>query len=131
MPNSMPNRTDDRPLVLIVDDDFAVRESLASAMQAFGFRTSTAGNGAEGLTALEAEAPSAIITDLHMPEMDGFALISALHRSDTGIPVIAMSGGGTQDIDKARRLGAAAAFHKPLRVLEMIDALHGLTVRVA
>ena len=124
----MPQSTDTRPLVLIVDDDLAVRESLAAVMEAFGFRTQTAVNGADGLKAVKAEAPSAIITDLQMPEMTGLDLITALRRTATGIPVIVISGG---DVEAARRMGAAAAFHKPLPVFEMIDAVQGLTRRAA
>jgi len=124
----MPQSTDPRPLVLIVDDDLAVRESLAAVMEAFGFRTRTAGNGVEGLEAVAAEAPSAVITDLQMPRMSGIELIASLRRSRNGIPVIAMSGG---DVEAAKRLGAAAAFHKPLPVFEMIDTLVGLTQHAA
>lgn len=122
---------DIRPLVLIVDDDFCVRDSLAAVMEAFGFRTRTACNGAEGLTAVEAEAPSAIITDLQMPEMNGFEMMTVLRRTRTGIPVIVISGNSAKDIDAARHLGAVAAFNKPLPVFEMIDAVCDLTIRAA
>jgi len=124
----MLQNADTRPLVLIVDDDHAVRDSLAAVMEAFGFRTRTAGNGAEGLEAVAAERPAAIITDLQMPEMGGFELISALRRTKTGIPVIVISG---DDVEAARRTGAAAAFHKPLPVLEVIDTVCGLTQHAA
>jgi two-component system response regulator MprA len=127
-PTPMPQNADTRPLVLIVDDDRAVRESLAEVMEAFGFRTRTAGNGAEGLAAVAVERPAAIITDLQMPQMNGLELISALRRTRTGIPVIAISGG---DVEAARRSGAAAIFHKPLPVGEVIDTVCGLTHRAA
>jgi CheY-like chemotaxis protein len=128
----MLQTTDDaRPLVLIIDDDLAVRESLAAVMEAFGFRTRTAGNGIEGLEAVDSESPSAIITDLHMPEMNGLEMIAALRRTRTGIPVIVISGSSAREVDAARNMGAAAAFHKPLPVFEMIDAVCGLTQRAA
>ena len=117
-----------RPLVLIVDDDLAVRESLVAVMEAFGFRTHTAINGVEGLRAVAAERPSAIITDLQMPEMTGLDLIMALHRTATGVPVIVISAG---DIERARQAGAAAAFTKPLPVFEMIEAVQRLTQHAA
>jgi FixJ family two-component response regulator len=124
----MLQSTDTRPLVLIIDDDLAVRESLAAVMEAFGFRVNTAVNGVEGLEAVDAETPSAIITDLQMPGMSGLELLSALRRTRTGIPVIVISGG---DVDVARQMGAAAAFHKPLAVFEMIDTVSSLTQRAA
>jgi len=127
-PGMMPEKSaDTRPLVLIIDDDLAVRESLAAVMEAFGFRTSIAGNGLEGLVAVALEAPSAIITDLQMPRMSGLELITALGHTKTGIPVIAISGSTSTDLAKARQMGAVAAFHKPLPVFEMIGAISGLT----
>ena len=123
----MSQKTDTRPLVLIIDDDLAVRESLAEVMEAFGFRTSTASNGLEGLVTIALEAPSAIITDLQMPRMSGLELITALRHTKTGIPVIVISGSTSTDLAKARQLGAAAAFQKPLPVFDMIDAVSGLT----
>jgi CheY-like chemotaxis protein len=134
MPKPLDSAQDTRPLVLIVDDDLPVRESLAAVMEAFGFRTRTAGNGIEGLEAIDIETPSAIITDLHMPEMDGFELLTALRHTNTCIPIIAISGGITQGYDflgAAKRMGAVAAFPKPLPVLEMIDTISGLTARRA
>jgi CheY-like chemotaxis protein len=128
------NRADNLPLVLIVDDDRAVRDSLAEVIEAFGFRTRTANNGFEGLEAIKIEAPAAIITDLHMPDMDGFALLTALHSTGAGIPVIAISGGASKDYDflnAAKQMGAVATFHKPLPVLEMIDMISGLTATKA
>jgi FixJ family two-component response regulator len=123
-PTPMLQGTDPRPLVLIIDDDLAVRESLAMVMEAFGFRTQTAMNGIEGLEAVDAETPSAIITDLQMPGMNGLELLTALRRTSTGIPVIVISGG---DIEMARQMRADAAFHKPLAVFEMIDTVSNLT----
>ena len=122
------------PLVLIVDDDPAVRESLAAVIEAFGFRTCTAANGREGLAAVAAEAPSAIITDLHMPEMDGFELMSALRDTRSAIPIIAITGGITKGYDflaAAKHLGASATFEKPLAVLDVIDTIHDLTAQAA
>jgi len=129
-----PSDEETRPLVLIVDDDAAVRESLAAVIEAFGFRTCTAGNGLEGLEAVALEAPSAIITDLQMPEMDGFELLSALRRTETVIPVVAISGGiakGYDFLGAAKRMGAVATFPKPLAVLEVIDTISGLTAQRA
>jgi CheY-like chemotaxis protein len=122
------------PLVLIVDDDLAVRDSLAAVIEAFGFRTRTAGNGFEGLMAIQAEAPSAIITDLHMPEMDGFELMNALRNTQSNIPVIAISGGiatGYDFLNAAKHMGAVATFAKPLAVFEVIDTISDLTAHRA
>lgn len=129
-PHQIDSAAPVRPLVLIIDDDPAVRDSLAAVIEAFGFRTQTADNGLEGLAAIKIEAPAAIITDLHMPDMNGFEMLSALRQAGPDIPVIAISGGvakGYDFLSAARKMGAAATFQKPLPVFEMIDALSGLT----
>jgi CheY-like chemotaxis protein len=134
MPFAPGTPEDWRPLILIIDDDTAVRDSLAAVLQAFGFRTRTVCNGCEGLNAIATEAPSAIITDLHMPEMDGFELLTALRCAKTDIPVIVISGGMARGYDflgAARRMGAVAAFQKPLPVFEMMDTITGLTAQRA
>ena len=118
------------PLVLVIDDDFAVRDSLAAVIESYGFRTCTAANGFEGLQALNAEVPSAIITDMQMPEMDGFELLTALRHAKSSIPVIAISGArlrGYDVLSAARHMGAAATFQKPLPVPALIDAIAKLT----
>jgi len=125
---------EERPLVLIVDDDLDVRESLVALIEAFGFRTRTASNGRQGLEAVKVEAPEAIITDLNMPEMDGLALLSTLRAARSPIPVIVISGGisdGDDFLRAAKDLGAAATFRKPLQVLDMIDTITGLTAHHA
>ena len=116
--------------MLIIDDDFAVRDSLAAVIESYGFRASTAANGIEGLQALDIEIPAAIITDLHMPDMDGFELLSTLIVGQAGIPVIAISGGAFRGYDlltAAKHMGAAATFQKPLPVPAVIDAIASLT----
>lgn len=138
MESSLPSATDapedQRPLVLIIDDDPAVRDSLSAVIEAFGFRTHTATDGIEGLKAIATVGPAAIITDIHMPDMDGIELLTALRDASTSIPVIAISGGVAKGYDflgAARHMGAVAAFQKPLPVLEMIDLISGLTARNA
>jgi CheY-like chemotaxis protein len=134
MPFALQSADETRPLVLIVDDDMAARESLSAVIEAFGFRTRTAGNGLEGLEAMEAEAPSAIITDVHMPEMDGFEFLRALRTAEARIPVVVISGGVSRGYDflaAAKRMGASATFQKPLPVLEMIETISGLTAQAA
>jgi len=59
-----------------------------------------------------------------MPGMSGVELLTALRRTRSGIPVIVISG---DDIEVARQMGADAAFHKPLAVFEMIEAVSNLT----
>jgi CheY-like chemotaxis protein len=78
--------------VLVVDDDESVRNSVAMLLMAAGYEVSTAKNGFDALLQLRRTQPDLIISDLNMPEMSGFELLSVVRRRFPQIPVVAMSG---------------------------------------
>ena len=84
-----------RPLVLVVDDDDAIREALCELLEDAGFATVGARHGLEALRVLTASptAPTFILLDLMMPVMDGWAFCRSRWRSQTlrQIPVILIS----------------------------------------
>jgi two-component system chemotaxis sensor kinase CheA len=83
-----------RRAVLLVDDSPFFRNMLAPVLQAAGFDVTTAGSGAEALAHVDGGgAADIVITDIEMPEMDGFALTQALRRHPRGaeLPVIGLS----------------------------------------
>jgi signal transduction histidine kinase/CheY-like chemotaxis protein len=89
--------------LLLVDDDADSVAAMARLLEAAGWHTRTAGNGAEALAALAKTRPAAIILDLIMPEMDGFEFLQHL-RGDPqlrSIPVIVMSGKDPDEAEQA------------------------------
>src|SRR5215471_21713482 len=84
-----------RPLVLVVDDDDAIRDALADLLEDAGFDTVGARNGLEALNILAARAtaPMFILLDLTMPVMDGWAFCDRrrANRKFSEVPVIAIS----------------------------------------
>jgi len=107
-------------VVLLVDDDPAIRDSLSKELRAAGYTTVTATNGAEGLAAVQSHAPDVILTDLAMPRSDGFELISAL-RASSAVPIIVLSvRGGDADKVRALDLGADDFVTKPFSVNELL-----------
>ncbi|MEX2578229.1 MAG: response regulator [Verrucomicrobiales bacterium] len=80
--------------LLLVDDDEASLESMARVLDAAGWQTILARDGAEALATLEKTRPAAIVLDLLMPEMDGFEFLQHIQRHDhlSTIPVIVMTG---------------------------------------
>jgi CheY-like chemotaxis protein len=78
--------------ILVVDDDPGVRESMARLLNAAGYEVSTALNGFDALLQLRTMTPSLIVSDLNMPQMSGFELLSVLRRRFPDIPVVAVSG---------------------------------------
>jgi CheY-like chemotaxis protein len=80
--------------ILVVDDETNVLEATRQLLESLGYTVSAAAGGRQALRILNQKTADLVITDLLMPEMDGFELITALHEKHPGIPIVAMSGGG-------------------------------------
>ncbi len=78
--------------ILVVDDDQTVRETLLMVLQSEGYQVNTAIHGFDALLQIKRELPAIVISDLNMPEMSGFELLSVVRRRFPKISVIAMSG---------------------------------------
>lgn len=80
------------PVVFVVDDEEPVRLSLRVLLRAEGFAVETFGSGAELLAAMDRRTPDCVLTDLHMPGMDGREVIAELGRRHAKVPVVLMTG---------------------------------------
>jgi CheY-like chemotaxis protein len=78
--------------LLVVDDEPSVRESTAMLLTATGYRVRTAVHGLDALLQIKQQQPDLIISDLNMPQMSGFELLSIVRRRFPEIPVVAVSG---------------------------------------
>jgi CheY-like chemotaxis protein len=78
--------------VLVVDDESAVLQTSALVLKERGFEVISASDGFEALVELRRSTPDVIISDLKMPNMSGFELLSVVRRRFPHIPVIAISG---------------------------------------
>lgn len=107
-------------VILIADDDPAIRESLSKELRAAGYTTSTAADGSEAMGAFQSHAPDLVLTDLAMPRSDGFELIAGI-RATSRIPIIVLSVRGA-DADKVRALdlGADDFVTKPFSMAELL-----------
>jgi EAL domain-containing protein (putative c-di-GMP-specific phosphodiesterase class I)/CheY-like chemotaxis protein len=114
----------DRPPVLVVDDDESIRAFFRAALDRKGFRVLQASNGREALELIRAGTPvEVMLLDLHMPEMDGIATLHEL-RSDPvhrTLPVILVTG-STTEAERIRGLdrGADDVVVKPVSVTEIV-----------
>jgi two-component system, LuxR family, response regulator FixJ len=77
-----------KQIILIVDDDEAVRKSLRSLMESEGFAVCTFSNGHDLLNKASLPAIGCLVVDYHMPEMNGLELVSALRGRGVSIPAI-------------------------------------------
>jgi len=120
---------DDRKTrILIIDDDIGFRDLLRIHLSSAGYEVKVADDGVTGGRALLAQHPDLVISDVNMPFLDGFQLLSLL-RADAetaAIPVILLSGRSDGDtMAKAVELGAADFLTKPVtrdQLLESIEA---------
>jgi len=100
--------------VLIIDDEFDIREIATLSLTRGEIQVITASSGSEGVRLAREQHPDAILLDLMMPTMDGRATLRAL-RDETataGIPVVLMSA-ASDDAQDLKPLGAAGVIPKP------------------
>lgn len=103
-----------RDRILVVDDEAGAREGLRRLLEAWGYEAETAGSADEALARMEQIQPSAVITDLVMPGIDGLEFVRRL-QAEHGVPVIVFSGQGTIEAAvEAIKLGAQDFLEKPV-----------------
>ena len=78
--------------ILVVDDDWGVRETLTLLLLRAGYQASAAQNGVEALQEIQKHAPTLLLCDLEMPRMSGFELLPIVRSRFPRVAVIAMSG---------------------------------------
>lgn len=108
------------PLLLVIDDDPAIRQTLTRELALAGYDTAAAADGAEGAALFEEVQPDLVITDLAMPRADGHAVLAAVRRAGA-TPVIVLSVRGEEE-DKVRALdlGADDYVTKPFSLRELL-----------
>ena len=113
--------------ILVVDDDPDLLQSLRVLLEAYDYKVIMADNAAAAITAVAARQPDLVLTDIYMPDADGFELINSLRQRNLSVPVVAMSGGtraGSYDnLSIATHLGAAAVIDKPFSNASLIDTI--------
>jgi CheY-like chemotaxis protein len=81
--------------ILVVDDDLSIRESVAMSLMAAGYDVVTAEDGFRALAQISKKLPDVVLSDLNMPGMSGFELLSVIRRRFPQIATVAMSGAYT------------------------------------
>jgi two-component system nitrogen regulation response regulator NtrX len=105
-----------RALVLLVDDESAIRDSLRMVLEYEGYRVEEAAGGPQALARMGDRLPDAVVLDIKMPEMDGLDVLRAMRERGYDMPVLMVS--GHADIAtavEATRLGAYDFIEKPLQ----------------
>jgi DNA-binding response OmpR family regulator len=118
--------------ILVVDDEPHIVLGLRDALEFEGFRVIAAGKGHEGIALARTEAPDAIILDLMLPDMNGYAVCEAVRRIDPRVPIVMLTA-RSQETDKVRGLDSGADDYvtKPFGVNELIARMRALFRRAS
>lgn len=116
--------------ILNADDDAGLRSALKLDLETAGYRVRLAANGREALALQTAQPSDVLITDIFMPEADGFETIDNFHRAFPRTRIVAMSGGA----ERARReylsvaavIGVDATLKKPFQMDTLLGTLRSL-----
>lgn len=121
--------------ILIVDDDPSVGSATQLLLEHEGFEVEVVNSGQAGLAAFAVRHFDAVIVDIFMPGMDGFATMKAFRERSPGVPIIAISGfmdlyafrdtpeGGPDILSMASELGAVKSVAKPFRPRDLLRAV--------
>lgn len=118
-----------KPHALVVDDAPDVLEMLAILLRHDDYVVTTATSAAEALTAAQGKRFDIILSDIGMPEMDGYQLAEALRAIPgyKGVPMVAVTGFALyDDRERALKSGFNAHLTKPINPISLLDLLSGL-----
>jgi len=111
----------ERP-ILIIDDDPAIRMTVADILESEGYIVATAINGADGLQSLDRVDPALVLLDMRMPILDGWGFARALRSRGVQIPILVMT--AAQDARRwAHEINAEGYVAKPFDLIDLLDAV--------
>jgi FixJ family two-component response regulator len=115
--------TEGKPIVYVLDDDYRVRESLASLLASLGLRVEVFASTAEYLRFSRPDAPACLILDLEMPGMNGLELQQKL-AEDASPPIVFITGhGDVPSSVRAMKAGAIEFLLKPFDHQELLNSI--------
>jgi len=118
-------------VVLVIDDDKVVRESIASYLSNEGYRVVLAATTEEGIDLFHSSCPSIVICDINLSEAeDGFNILNIIFEETPNQPIIVLSEAGkTEDVIQAMRIGVSDYLIKPLDDMEILGISIGNSLK--
>jgi two-component system response regulator FixJ len=118
------------PLVHVVDDEAAIRESLAMLLRSVGLKSRTYAGAQEFLDGWRQEGPECLVCDVRMPGMSGLELQEALKARNAQLPVVLITGHGDVAMAvRAMKAGASDFIEKPFNDQVLLDAVNRALAR--
>lgn len=117
--------------VLIVDDQPEVLRLYQRALEAAGYRVSTAASVDAGMQIVDTDAPDAVLVDFRMPFVNGMGMLYRLRQTHPGMPVAIITGMQNLDKDTLQEIAAlgAAVHYKPIGVPELQQLVADLVAK--
>jgi len=113
-----------KALVMIVDDEEGIRETLSGILEDEGYESITASSGEEAVKKAKETTPDVVLLDIWLPGMDGIATLKELKENHPAVPVIMISGHANIEIAvKATKMGAYDLLEKPLSIGKVLLAV--------
>jgi DNA-binding response OmpR family regulator len=112
--------------ILVIDDEDMIRDMLREIFEQEGHEVSEAGNGKVGVENYKQKPADLIITDINMPEKDGFQTIQELKAIQPDVKIVALTGFGLHNLPVAYDLGADRVFEKPIMPKEFLQVIREL-----
>jgi FixJ family two-component response regulator len=115
----------EKQTVFVVDDDAAVRDSIAELVESVGLKAEVHASASAFLDAFQPERPGCLVLDVRMAEMSGLVLQERLNELGAGIPIIMLTGHGDVPMAvQAMRSGAVDFVQKPYRDQALLDSIN-------
>jgi CheY-like chemotaxis protein len=133
-PERLPTQNSELPigngeLILVVDDEVAIREITKTSLETYNYKAITASDGIEAVAiyAEHREKISVVLTDMMMPSMDGPTTIRTLQKINPQVKIIAVSGLASSDkLTKAASTGVKTFLSKPYTTKELLETIDGV-----
>jgi FixJ family two-component response regulator len=117
-------KSEEEPVVFVVDDDESLRDALKRLFQMVGLRAETFAAAHDFLGRKVPDVPSCLVLDVRLPGISGLDFQAELAKADIKIPIIFMTGHGDIPMTvKAMKAGALEFLTKPFRDQDMLDAV--------
>ena len=116
--------------VLAIDDSRTIRHLLSETLVEAGFDVTTAEDGVDGVEVFQDAEADVVITDINMPNMDGFGVISSIRKGEVNnkVPILVLTTESGDDLKmRARDAGATGWIVKPFDDISLISALNRVT----
>ena len=114
-----------RPLIAVVDDEEPVRIALRRLLRSADFEVEMFPSGAEFLDSLKSHQPACLVLDLHMPRVNGFAVLTRLAEAGTGPPVVVITGHDSFETNTRALAGGVSAYlRKPVDGEALLKAIN-------